>query len=250
MPKNRKESVSNWDDVSVVDIDDDSVQGGTLLDDNDRPTSLHRPSFSSSTPPRRKHRSSSNKNHGPWVKRLGTIKSKQAADALKLQHTGMNRHGLSFFDLNDPRRKAKTYTDVSILEQHDCYGVALPTCWSWDVNNNNNNTSSYGDQSHDGALLTVLCYIHNHGPINRGTPVSTKISKVYAWISLTRMTARNIGLQKGLELRLYDVILLPIRQGHASSHHPTTNNPQCRFILIRTQLCERHQCEDQALLDE
>jgi hypothetical protein len=215
MPKNRNEPISNPNDLS--------------FDDEDDHVPIQRPTFSSPPPPRR-HRSS--KSHGPWTKRLHALKSNQANDAIKLQHAGMNRHGVSF-DLHDPRRKAKTYTDVTILGQEDCYGVPLPIRWQ-----QIRDAPCTNDDQHKERLLTVLCHIHNHGAMNRGNPASGAVSKVFAWISFTRTTARNVGLQRGLELRLYDAILLPMRSVEYPPH--TENGEHCSFIAICTQLCERH----------
>ena len=229
------------DEVSVVDIfvddndDEEETRNPRLPEGTPAPTTtLQRPGvFSSPTPPRRK-RTSKTHHAGPWTKRFATIKSNQASDVLKLQHTFINRHGISLIDLNDPRRKAKTYTDVTILAQEDCHGVALPIGWTSTSNGRDANPSN-GDQHNEG-LRTVLCFLHNHGPMKGGTPASATMSNTHGWISFTRPTARSVGLRRGLTLRLYDAILLPMRR-RVEWH---SDSEQCTFIAICTQLCEQH----------
>jgi hypothetical protein len=197
---------------------------------------IDRPSFSSPTTSRRHRASKSHGNSkgGPWTKRLAALKSNQTNDAMKLQHPGMNRHA---FDLNDPRKKAKSYTDVTILSDEECHG-AVPKSWSLSASG----TASSGD----GSLMTVLGHIHQHGPIHRGyesPTMSTKATaskQAFAWISFTRMTARNIGLRKGMELRLYDAVLLPARRIGAEGASHNEDEMDCRFLVICTQLCEKH----------
>jgi hypothetical protein len=229
MPKPRNEPVSDAIDVSVFDMDDHK-QHRRLTNAATPVVPIDRPFLSSPTTVRRQR---SSKNQGPWTRLLATLKSNQAIDAMKLQHAGMNRHGVAV-DLNDPRRKAKTYTDVTIVGREDCNGVALPICWS---HGREGASTKNGTHQHDG-LLTVLCHIHTHGAMIRGNPTSTTISQVFAWISFTRTTARNVGLQSGLELRLYGAILVPIRRAPCRS--TPHDRQQCRFIVLCTHLCEKY----------
>lgn len=244
MPKNRTDPLLSPVD-KVPDEEFDPAQsfavhpGGAVGGDlsSSAAVSIHRPTFSSPTPPRRGR--SSRRNHnagsgGPWTKRLAALKLNQANDAMKLQHAGMHRHGVSF-DLNDPRRKATSFTDVTILAQEDCHGGSLPdSAQFWKQFSNSNNMSTHGAPSSNHPHqdhLTVLCHIHAHGPMSKGLPAgSSTISANPGWVSFTRATARNIGLHQGLQLRLYDAVLLPLEKAR------TTNS----FLLICTQLCERH----------
>ena len=254
MPKCRNdESISKTsDDVSVVDlVDEDNDYESPrplvlLLPDGSATTPttnpavtmafVPRPAFSSTNTPPRRRRMSKTPAGGPWTKRFAAIKANQASDVLKLQHTFLNRQqGISFIDLNDPRRKAKTFTDVTILAQKDCHGVALPVI-GWGTSSSRDINNSNSDQHNEG-LWTVLCYLHNHGPMTGGKPASATMSNAHGWISFTRTTARSVGLQKGLQLRLYDAVLLPM--GRAMEWN-SDGAEQGTFIAICTQLCERH----------
>lgn len=227
---------------SPIEGDDDG-HNTTMINNIAGVMAIDRPSFSSPATSSRRHRSSkSHSNHGktgPWTKRLAALKSTQTNDAMKLQHPGMNRHCVSF-DLNDPRKRAKYFTDVTILTSDEEYHGGNPKSWSLAASG----TATFGDPS----LLTVLCHIHQHArSTSRGSESSSSsgemVSKAFAWISFTRTTARNIGLRKGIELRLYDAVLLPVRRIIAfegGSPDPVEGEMDCRFLVICTQLCETH----------
>ncbi len=189
---------------------------------------LNRSSFSSPTLPGKNRSSKHHNKGGAWTKRLAILKSNQTNDVMKLQHDGMNRHSISY-DLNDPRKRANTYTDVTILSDEDCHGVNIK---NWVLNQTVTSPSSG-----DGTLLTVSSYIHEHAPVKGSARES--VGKSFAWISFTRATARNVGLENGMNLRIYNAVLLPVRQGSGKTtiHGSKTES---RFLVICTQLCERH----------
>jgi hypothetical protein len=234
--------------TSQIEQDDDNRNAAT--NNSSSVVAIDRPSFSSPTTSRRHRASKSHGNSsksGPWTKRLAALKSNQTNDAMKLQHPGMNRHGVSF-DLNDPRKKAKSYTDVTVLSDHDESSQQGVKPKSWSLS-----TNATGASSGDGSLLTVLGHIHRHAPIinhrcTESLPTSTGDTTLseqgsFAWISFTRTTARNVGLRKGMALRLYDAVLLPVHrmvgpeQGESRDDRGTM---ECRFLVICTQLCEEH----------
>lgn len=191
---------------------------------------VNRPNYT--TPAVLRRQSSSKNKSGPWTKRLALIKSEETTNVMKLQHAGMCRHGVSF-DLNDPRKKAKTCTDVTIVSNVDSRGVAIQTLIL--------RPTPGASSSCDDTLITVSSFIHDHRPIN-GNISSKSVTSSFAWISFRQTTARNIGLEQGMPLRLYDAVLLPIQQSESmkDSSTDTENVAEHRFVIICTQFCERH----------
>lgn len=190
---------------------------------------ISRPNFSSHMSARRRCSSKNPSKMGVWMKRLALLKSNQTNNVIKLQHAGMNRHGTTL-DLNDPRRTANTYTDITILSNEDCNGVSIK---SWGLKAMAN-VSSLGD----GVHLTIPSFIHEHAHFN--SSVGESLTKTFGWVSFTPVTVRNVGLQMGMQLRIYDAILLPVRRSNAGNITSNEIHTDYGYVVVCTQLCERH----------
>ena len=150
---------------------------------------------------------------GPLGKRLAVLRNALASDSARLSAFGISQNA---FDLNDPRRRAKSQTDVTIL----------------------------GDAPvSEGGKLTFLGLVHMHvrKDANPDTSTTTAWEPRCAWISFTPVTARSINPQKGLRVRMYNAVLLPcpeIQLQGLPSANGIVANTACRHILLCTQLCE------------
>ena len=165
------------------------------------------------SPSPKKKRKNSKGHLGPLTRHFANLMNTRASDAARLHNPAFRQKAA--FDLNDPRKRAKSYTDVTILGE--CSGPLM-------------NTS-------EETKFTVLGYIHGHFDQEQ---MHAKLESILVWISFTIGTARSIELRKGLQLRVYDAIVLPSRhcidiEVNASIR---VKNNECRHVLICTNLCE------------
>ena len=188
---------------------------------------------------------------GEWARRLIALRNSRSNDSLRLQNKSFARQRI--FDWNDPRKRAKTYTDVTIMGQYNGPWVNLP----------------------EDTKITVLGYIHRH--VQRSSNSfnghnrhahdhrhaqqqqqqyqehETIISEdFFAWLTFTLATARNINLQRACKLRIYNAVILPCRfpvtldlppksfcNLRKKSNSSGSKNIFCENIVICTHLCER-----------
>ena len=197
-----------------------------------------------STPPFRKRRRSKAAT-GEWGRRLVSLRNSLSNDSVRLQNKAFARQRI-LLDVSDPRKRAKTCIDVTILGQYIGPWINVP----------------------EDTKVTVLGYVHYHTQriIKNCTdkdrhfachqqtqkPEDTKtVSKdILAWFTFTLATARRIELQQGCKLRIYNAIILPCRLPMVLDAPPTSILPPecgiemtgrviCEKTVICTQLCER-----------
>jgi hypothetical protein len=193
------------DQIEEVTMDLDVDDNGTVPIRAPASTTL------SSKPAR--NRKTTKASVGSLGKRLAVLRNALASDSARLSAFGISQNA---FDMNDPRRRAKSQTDVTIL----------------------------GDApiSEDGKL-TFLGLVHMH--VRKDAPPDTSTTTAWeprcAWISFTPVTARSINLQKGMQVRIYNAVLVPCPETQLQGL-PSANgivaNTTCRHILLCTQLCE------------
>jgi hypothetical protein len=200
---NNNNTVSDQIEEATMDID---IDNGTVV-----PIRAPASTTFSSKPTRK--RKTTKASVGPLGKRLTVLQNTLASDSARLSAFGISQNA---FDLNDPRRRAKSQTDVTILD-------VAPIS--------------------EGDKLTVLGLVHKHA--RKDVPSDTSSTTVWeprcAWISFTPVTARSINLQKGLQVRMYNAVLLPcpeIQLQGPPSENGIVANTTCRHILLCTQLCE------------
>jgi hypothetical protein len=198
--------------VNATDQVEDTQEKEPLTASIDPPTTHHQ--FPSPPPQGRRRRG--RKTSGTLGKKLEALQSARSNDALRLQNQAFLRHNT--FDMNDPRKRAKSQTDVTIVG--DCarpYGAA------------------------EDSKFTVLTYVHSHRQKDRPESAAA-LEHELAWATFTFATARNINLQKGKQVRLYNAIFIPCQQ-HATMDGlaiETLKSNVCERILIATWLCETH----------
>jgi hypothetical protein len=192
--------------------------------------------------------------HGPRMQRLQRIRDTIRGDQIRFSSgqypcTKMMRHSIRGTDRNDPRYRAKTVLDVTILQQEP-----QPICWK----SASDAPSSPSFSSHPllGRGLVVLpCFIHHWSTTTTNTssslvsavdavpPTTTTTSSTIvpqqqnSCIMFTNDTIQQQNIVPGLQLRIYNAIYIPIpeqQQVHGS-------NPVCRDmdgVIVGTQLCE------------
>lgn len=198
------------------------------------------PNRQSLTPPPFKRRRRSKIASGEWVQRFVALQNAQNNDAVRLQNRAFSK---VLLDLSDPRKRAKTSMDVTILGQYIGPWINVA----------------------DDKKLTVLGYAHRH--TNQKTrveknrhsqkrtltqdEVNTVSRGFFAWFTFTLSTARRIELQQGCKLRIYNPIVLPCRAPFKLDAPPKSmfaaeedkmenhDTVCCDKTVICTQLCEK-----------
>ena len=170
----------------------------------------------SSSPPKVRRRSSRSKNLGVWGRKLGSVQGSRSNDALRIQNQAFCRQ--TTFDVNGPRKRAKSHTDITIL----------------------GNCSRPWINGAEDSKFSVLAYVHCH--TLRKEPTYNQDDNMLAWVTFTIASARSINLQKGKQIRLYNAVMLPSRvsttvDGLAIA---SLKSNTCQRILISTWLCETH----------
>ena len=191
------------------------------------------------TPPLQRRRRSKAAT-GEWVRRLISLQNALSNDSVRLQNKAFSRHRM-LLDASDPRKRAKTFTDVTVLGQYVGPWVNVP----------------------EDLKITVLGFVHCHTQQTennrRMTPqqqaqkqkdTKTVSKDFFAWFTFTLATARRIELQKGCKLRIYNAIILPCRSPIELDAPPTSlvslengyglsGTVRCEKTVICTNLCER-----------
>ncbi|KAG7361081.1 hypothetical protein IV203_036181 [Nitzschia inconspicua] len=211
-------------------IEEPTRQEDYFANIHSRPTD-HLPAILSSPQPHTKRRRTS-KITGKWERRLAALRKTRCSDAGRLQNQAYARH--AGIELNNPRKRAASRTDVTILG----------------VNRGPRNLP-------DDCVIAVLGYIHSHaqnmegkrfdqiGHLEKQKDVTIIHRNIFSWITFKISTARTIGLENGCRLRLYDAIVLPSPQATRLSlpekfiHWSGVENHCCQNTVICTDLCER-----------
>jgi len=169
---------------------------------------------------------------GKWGRRLLSLRNSRYSDSLRLRQPVSNR------SVNDPRRRAKSTMDVTILGHYDGPWVNLP----------------------EHFPVTVLGYLHCHTRHEKGSATDqegcmqtrhqgkredTVVREgVFAWFTFTLSTARNISLERGCRLKILNALVLPCPvvtelNFPASFKLEPDEKPHCQSIVICTEVCER-----------
>jgi hypothetical protein len=197
--------------------EEDQVDGNDPFPDS---TLLLSPRLGSPTgmysPPSRKtgKNSKNSKQAGPLARRLKVIRDAVKGDSVRFQCGQYPFSAKAAFDMNDPRNRAKSYMDVTIM------GDSCP--WAKD----------------SSQRLTVLAFIHTHEPTTTtqaqpaaAVDAALDCKKCMAWLCFSFETAREQNLRIGSELRIYNAVAIPV------ANKSDVKDP-VDFIVLCTQLCE------------
>jgi len=171
---------------------------------------------------------------------------KDAKSAIRIDGTRLRSGEYPFsnkvtsrFDLNDPRNRASSYMDVTLIGNDLVpWQVAAPARGRQTISQN----------------MTVLGYIHTvRHDSNRDLPISTTNrtcistdmatpTSGLAWISLSTDTVQEHNLfqrrPRGYQLRIYNAIVTVIGATNESEVEPESKTATCRHSVLCTQLCE------------
>jgi hypothetical protein len=184
----------------------------------------------------RRRRSKAGNNNGPMVRRLTSIRTMRGNDSLRLYNEAFAR-SRTVVDANDPRKRANTYADVTLLGRYNGPWADLP----------------------EDYKITLLGYAHRHVPKKKTTgwhyqpqrlPVTFLSEGTYSWFTFTLTTARNVNLQQSCCLRIYNPVILPCPSikvsniqwppsGVDSNNGNAIVDGYCSTHVICTHLCER-----------
>ena len=257
----RKTSASSMSPIRTKDITEIRSEGKRTLNDETKTSFSFAPSFvptkssalsqdsigddsgddsrvitaqihHSLTPPRRRRKAA----NGEWVRRFISLQNTLNNDAVRLQNKAFARQRM-LLDVSDPRKRVKTFIDVTILGQYVGPWINVP----------------------EDMKITVLGYAHCHKKRKsltdkhiarqpRTKEETTIVSQdFFAYFTFTLATARRIELQQGCKLRIYNAIILPSRLPTALDALPPSLSTEigvdgtlrCENTVICTQLCER-----------
>ena len=189
---------------------------------------------------------------GPLSRLLKQIKSELRIDGTRLRSgeypfpSNSTGHNSRRFDMCDPRNRATSYMDVTLVGD---------TLVPW-----NTPPPMRGRQS-TPRNFTILGYIHTHhhytdrdprtpttaGDLDKSPVIATPdhLSRTFAWICLSSDTVQehnlfNKSTPQGYQLRIYNAITTAIVVADEEEITAATvsNINKCRFSVLCTQLCE------------
>lgn len=192
---------------------------------------------------------------GPLAKRLKSIRDGIKGDAIRFS-SGQYPFSVRSVDRNDPRNRADSVCDVTIL------GNPIP----WDTHQSRGESSSNRhQQNHQHRLMTALSYVHSW--ITTGTSSRSARSEQpnfdgvqrgmrdgeLAWIVFAYDTAREQNLALGSQLRIYNAVSAPcaivtptttsstiITTADSNSDVAKTQADGVKWIVLCSQLCEAY----------
>lgn len=183
------------DDINAND-DDDGFAEATVHS----PT----PAYQSPIPKSRKKSSQG----GPLFKRLKLIRDAVKGDTIRFQSGQYPFTKTTSFDMNDPRNRATSYMDVTV--------VGSGAAWE------------------DQQKLTFLGFVHAHVAQTTSAPLP---GSCLAWLCFSYETVRERNLQPGSQLRIYNPVTVPFVEAKPPDRLAM---PTVEWIVACTQLCESY----------
>lgn len=195
---------------------------------NQNPSAAYSAGSSNGSDPagKRKRKQSGKKlKAGPLMKRLRALRSAVDGDTIRFQ-SGMYPFAQSAnrrFDLSDPRNRAASYMDVSI--------VCEPVPWD------------------EHERITTLGFIHNSVQQVSSRRASNDHDNLiesgrFAWLCFTYVTAREQNVRKGSKLRIYNAVCIPsssaIQVDGYGFENGVVKDSCCDHMILCTQLCEAY----------
>eukprot|EP00934_Nitzschia_sp_Nitz4_P000918 Nitzschia sp. Nitz4//scaffold55_size114948//96688//98442//NITZ4_003923-RA/size114948-augustus-gene-0.14-mRNA-1//1//CDS//3329554596//918//frame0 len=146
---------------------------------------------------------------GHWANRMATLRANLADDVQRLHHPSMYRP--SFQALADPRKKAKIALDITILGGDASCGLF------------------------SSGLVVALCHIHRYVATRQGGSPSlcSSLDGSKAWVSFTSATAKRVGVQPSLQLRIYDAVAFQLQPSSRDKGF------EGNYFVACTELCEQ-----------
>jgi hypothetical protein len=141
---------------------------------------------------------------GALFTRLQKIRNDILGDTIRFQSGQYPfREKKSLFDLNDPRSRARSSMDLTILSDAEQFDHVQGT----------------------GKQLVALCYLHEHLVSVDGTESAIYPRAVPVWSVFHGESVRTLNLRRGSAVRIYDGI-------------PVAMADPCQWIIICSELIE------------
>ena len=174
---------------------------------------------------------------GPLRKRLQAVRSAVDGDVIRLQ-SGQYPFSLRrSMDRNDPRNRATTVCDLTIVGQHF---VPWGTGEYYSSGGGSHNKNTQQQSQH--RLVTVLSHVHSWTrPLDRSVVATNSVTSSenhnhndndalgLVWAVFTQDKAREQSLGKGTQLRVYNAICIPAGDNGGSA---------VQKMMLCTNLCE------------
>ena len=215
------------------------------------------PTTTTAVPSQRRSASTSPpRSDGALVQQLQRLRRTIRGDAVRLSsgqypcavsHNSSKTMKNTVVDRNDPRNRATTVVDVTIVGDN-----AIP-----DGNLLMRSHQTKNQPHNNQNLVTLPCYVHHHwtNTTTNDTSTANESSRnwtttsiptaTFAFIVLTLDTMVSQNIRNGSQLRIYSAIYIPTMPSiplmDATNAVPTDSNPHnCRGYIVCTQLCESY----------
>lgn len=175
------------------------------------------------------------KHMGPLMKRLKAIRSGMEGDAIRMQ-SGQYPFSVRSMDRNDPRNRATTVCNVTILGN--------PIAWGTDsVGEHKSFSAGHHHAANHHRLVSALSYVHSWTrPLVRSTSNGDSSGDDnmlgFVWAVFTYDKAREQTLGKGTQLRIYNAVGMTMVPPLGTDGKNSAGGVDVHRMLLCTNLCE------------
>lgn len=141
---------------------------------------------------------------GRLCKRLQSIRDSVRGDKIRFQ-SGQYPFSVVSLDMNDPRNRASSVLNVTVLEPS-------------------------GISNRESQRILMLCFVHN------ATGSLSQLTCQFSWVCFACDTARELTIEKGSRLRIYNAVPMEL-SGPLCASKPGTF-PAVKWAILATTLCE------------
>jgi hypothetical protein len=170
-------------------LDDAGARLADMDVDSDLPSSINGSLYRSPPPHFASPPPSKRRKTGVLLSHLQKLRSEILGDTIRFQSGEYPyREKKSMFDMNDPRSRAKSYMDITIL----------------------GDASSFGLDTICSKQVIVFAHVHDHIELTQGIDAARAPSDCLVWLILNNEPSRNHKPQKGSAVRLYNAVSITV----------------------------------------
>ena len=148
------------------------------------------------------------------MSRLISLRREEDADCVRLRSSNYTSTSCHMMILNDPRKNARSIMDVAIASEPEVWGT-------------------------EKQLVSALGYVH-YFVVAKGTVVeSVDIAPLYVTIFFTFETARQQRIRRGLQLRIYNAVLIPNTTNMQRTTDKQAGGQQIPLLPVASVVCTR-----------
>jgi hypothetical protein len=141
---------------------------------------------------------------GTLTNRLRAVRSGILGDMIRFQSGQYPfQKKMSAFDMNDPRGRAKSYMDITLLRD----------------------ATKFGSEPSNNQMLKALAYVHQH--VVQGSCSAQALTHRLVWVIFGKDADRSHGLRATLALRIYNAVTVELQS-------------PLEWTVVCTDLCERY----------